>query len=135
MFDSYTGNNQANVYDADLREQVAEHIDACRQRIPAFVGANYSWPGVVSLNRLAWGTDVLVAPFNFLMGFPNFVLRVLAVALEFFGARKAAQWLLRSHLGLPTMVQKTLTATLPPWWPVCRTPSGNRHRWCTCEIW
>ncbi len=107
----YTG-EQANVNDADLQGRVASHIDACRQRIPEFVGANYSWPGAISLNRLAWGTDVLVAPFNFVMGFPNFVLTVLAVFLDFFDARKAAQWLLRTHLGLPTTVQKTLTAKL-----------------------
>lgn len=98
--------------DADLQGRVASHIDACRQRIPEFVGANYSWPGAISLNRLAWGADVLVAPFNFVMGFPNFVLTVLAVFLDFFDARKAAQWLLRTHLGLPTTVQKTLTAKL-----------------------
>lgn len=98
--------------DADLQGQVADHLNACRQRIPGFVGVNYSWPGAISLNRRAWGVDVFVAPFNFVMGFPNFVLRVLAVFLDFFGARKAAQWLLRSHLGLPTTVQKTLTAKL-----------------------
>lgn len=59
-----------------------------------------------------WGTDVFVAPFNFVMRFPNFVLRVLAVFLDSFGARKAAQWLLRRHLGLPMTVQKTPTAKL-----------------------
>ena len=103
---------RATGQDADLQRRVADHIDACRQRIPGFVGANYSWPGAVSLNRLAWGSDVFVAPFNFVMGFPNFVLTMLAVLLDFFGARKAARWLLRSHLGVPTTVQKTVTAKL-----------------------
>lgn len=112
MFDMHTGNEQANVYDADLQRQVAGYIDACRQRIPAFIGANYSWRGAMKLNRLAWGADILVAPYNFLMGLPNFVLRVLAVTLEFMGARKVALRLLRSHLGLPTTVQKTLAAKL-----------------------
>ena len=46
------------------------------------------------------------------MGFPNFVLRLLAVALEFIGARHVAQRLLRIHLGLLTTVQKTLTTKL-----------------------
>jgi len=95
---------------ADLKEQVAEHIDACRQRVPAFVAANYAGRGAIGLNRRAFGVDVLVAPFNFLMGLPNFLLRVMAVVLDFIGAHEAARRLARSHLGLPTSVQKTLTA-------------------------
>jgi hypothetical protein len=112
MFKMNTGSEQANVHDADLQRQVSSHIDVCRQRIPEFIGENYSWCGAFNLNRIAWGTDVLVAPFNFFMGFPNFVLRLLAVALEFIGARNVAKRLLRIHLGLLTTVQKTLTAKL-----------------------
>jgi hypothetical protein len=98
--------------EAALNKQVADHIDACRQRVPAFVAANYAGRGAIGLNCRAFGVDVLVAPFNFLMGFPNFLLRVLAVVLDFIGARKVAQWLARSHLGLPTKVQKTLSERL-----------------------
>lgn len=94
------------------QRQLAGHIAACRQRIPDFIAANYAWRGALRLNRRAWGADVLVAPFNPLMGFPSFVLRVLAVVLDPIGARKTAHWLLRKHLGLPTAVQQTLTATL-----------------------
>lgn len=106
------GSEQAKVHDADLRRQVAGYIDACRQRIPEFIGANYAWRGAINLNRRAWGTDIFVTPFNFIMGFPNFVLRMAAVALEFIGARKTAQSLLRCHLGLPTTVQRALTINL-----------------------
>jgi hypothetical protein len=98
--------------DADLQRQIAVHVEACRQRIPAFVATHYSGRGAIGLNRRAFGTDVLVAPVNFLMGFPNFVLRIVAGLLDVFGARKAAKWLARSHLGLPTAVQKTLAARL-----------------------
>jgi hypothetical protein len=98
--------------DAGLEGQVAGYIDACRGRIPVFVAANYVGRGAIGLNRRAFGTDVLVAPFNFLMGFPNFILRMLAEILDFLGANKAAQRLARSHLGLPTKVQKTLTTKL-----------------------
>jgi hypothetical protein len=101
-----------NLHDADLQRRVADHIAACRQRIPAFVAATYSGRGAIDLNRRAFGTDVLVAPFNFLMGFPNFVLRILAIPLDVLGARNAAKWLARSHLGLPTSVQTTLTEKL-----------------------
>jgi len=101
-----------NRSDTYLKEQVADYIDACRQRIPAFVANNYAGRGAIGLNRRAFGLDVLVAPFNFLMGFPNFLLRVLTVVLDFTGARKVAQRLARSHLGLPTKVQKTLSARL-----------------------
>jgi hypothetical protein len=95
-----------------VKRQVADHIDACRQRIPTFVATNYAGRGAISLNRRAFGTDVLVAPFNFLMGFPNFLLRVLSVFSDFIGAHKAAKRLARSHLGLSTNVQRTLTARL-----------------------
>ena len=74
--------------------------------------SNYGWPGAVALNRLAWGGDVLVAPINFLMGFPNFLLRVCALLLELVRARRAARWLLRRHLGFPTKVQAALTARI-----------------------
>jgi len=100
------------VEDPDLQQRVAAHVEACRQRIPEFVGRNYRWPGAFHLGLQAWGTDILVAPFNFLMGLPNFLLRVLAALLDLLGARKAARRLLRAHLGLPTRVQKTLTARL-----------------------
>jgi hypothetical protein len=85
------------------------YFAACRRRIPAFVESNYGWPGALALNRRAWGIDVLVAPINFLMGFPNFLLRVLALLLELMRARRAARWLLRCHLGFPTKVQEALT--------------------------
>jgi hypothetical protein len=96
----------------NLREKVGDHIEDCRQRIPRFVRATYSWPGAIRLSCAAWGPDVLVAPFNFLMGFPNFLLRLLALFLGFLGARKASKRLLRSHAGLTTRVQKRLTSKL-----------------------
>ena len=96
----------------DLPEKVSDYFEACRQRVPAFVRANYSWPGAIRLSRAAWGPDVLVAPFNFLMGFPNFLVRLAALFLGFFGTRKAARRLLRSHVGLTTRVQKRLTSKL-----------------------
>lgn len=111
MFDMDVGEHP-KAHGGDLQGQVASHIDACRQRIPEFVGENYACPGAISLNRLAWGTDVLAAPYNFIMGFPNFVLRILVTILDLFGAHQAAQRLLRSHFGVPTQVQKTLTAKL-----------------------
>jgi hypothetical protein len=103
---------QKNLPEASLKEQVADYVDSCRQRITTFVATNYAGRGAIGLNCRAFGFDVLVAPFNFLMGFPNFLLRVLAVVLDFIGARKVAQRLARSHLGLPTKVQKTLSERL-----------------------
>jgi hypothetical protein len=111
MFDTFN-HDQAVAYGTDLQGRVGDYIKACRQRIPAFVRESYLWPGAIHLSRAAWGPDVLVAPFNFLMGFPNFLLRLLALFLGFLGARKASKRLLRSHLGLPTRVQKRLTSKL-----------------------
>ena len=72
MFDMDIGSEQANVHDADLKRQITRYIDACRQWTPEFVGANYSWRGAIKLNRLAWGVDIIVTPYNFIMGLPNF---------------------------------------------------------------
>lgn len=96
----------------DDRRQLASYIKACRQRIPAFVNRHYSLQGAFQLNRLAMGRDILVAPFNFLMGFPNFLLRVIALLIELFGAHRWAQRLLKIHLGFPTRVQQALASRL-----------------------
>jgi hypothetical protein len=96
----------------DTGGQLASYIEACRQRIPAFVNRHYSLQGAFQLNRLAMGRDILVAPFNFLMGFPNFLLRILALLIELFGAHRWAQRLLKVHLGFPTSVQQALTSHL-----------------------
>jgi hypothetical protein len=77
-------------------------------RVPAFIAANYAWPGAVALNRPAFGRDILVAPFNFLMGFPNFVIQLTAMLLGLVGFRRAAKGLARTHLGLPTAVQQAV---------------------------
>jgi hypothetical protein len=96
----------------DTRRQLAGYIEECRQRIPVFVSRHYSLHGAFQLNRLAMGRDILVAPFNFLMGLPNFLLRLIAVLFELFGAHRLAQKLLKIHLGLPTRVQQALTSYL-----------------------
>jgi hypothetical protein len=98
------------VLQSELQENVAAHITACRLRIPRFVADNYSWPGAWRLNRQAWGWDIAIAPFNFILGFPNFLVRVLAILLELLRLRRAAHWLGHLHLGLPTRVQRNLTA-------------------------
>ena len=81
---------------------------ACRGRIPEFVASNYAWPSAIGLNRRAFGPDVLIAPFNFLMGFPNFVIQTLALMTGLLGARSLSRRLARTHLGIPTHVQRTL---------------------------
>jgi len=111
MFDMNRA-DQIEACENNLKRQVIDHIEVCRKRIPEFVDATYMWPGAIRLNGAAWSADVLVAPFNFLMGFPNFALRMLAVLFDLFGAHKVARRLRRSHLGIPTKVQKRLTAKL-----------------------
>jgi hypothetical protein len=111
------------------RGQLAIYIEECRQRIPTFVNRHYSLQGAFQLNRLAMGRDILVAPFNFLMGFPNFLLRLIAVLFELFGAHRLAHRLLKIHLGFPTSVQQALTSHL---WRdfliLSRTPKGVDKR-------
>ena len=105
-------NNQRPEPDPGSPDEIVDYLAACRQRVPDFVAANYAWPGAIALNRRAFGTDILVAPFNFLMGVPNFILQAIAVVLGVFGARRAAEILARSHLGLPTEVQRTVRSRL-----------------------
>lgn len=93
-------------------EEIARYMADCRSRIPAFVSANYGWPAAVALNRRALGTDILVAPFNFLMGFPNFVLQLAAILLRLTGWRRPASALAGLHLGWPTAVQRTISDRL-----------------------
>lgn len=108
----HTDSEQMNVHNAVPEVQVTQYFDACRQRIPGFVSTYFSGTGAIHLNRLAWGTDILIAPFNFFMGFPNFIIRLMAVVLEYFGARKSSRWLHQCHLGLPTTVQKRVQTRL-----------------------
>ena len=98
--------------DTELQKRLADYVTACRQRIPRFVADNYAWPGALHLNRQAWGGDILIAPVNFMLGFPNFILRILALILELLRLRSIARRLLNIHLGLPTRVQRNLTARL-----------------------
>lgn len=88
--------------------ETSQYFAACRLRIPAFIQAHYAWPGALGLNRQAFGRDILVAPFNFLMGFPNFVLQLLSLLLNLFGAQRLSARLAGIHLGLPTRVQEVL---------------------------
>ncbi|WP_369157032.1 DUF6635 family protein [Candidatus Thiodiazotropha sp. LNASS1] len=103
---------QPYLTDPVSRGQLVSHIEACRQRIPTFVNRHFSLQGAFRLNRLALGGDILVAPFNFLMGFPNFLLRLIAMLFELLGAHRLARRLLKTHLGLPTRVQQALTTHL-----------------------
>ncbi len=96
----------------EVRALALRHLDACRIRAPGFIDAHYSLRGAFHLNRLAWGRDMLVAPVNFLMVVPNFLVRLLAIFFEACGARRPARWLLGLHLGLRTRVQSRLRRDL-----------------------
>ncbi|MBT3047686.1 MAG: DUF6635 family protein [Candidatus Thiodiazotropha sp.] len=95
-----------------IENQLTDYFEACRQRIPSFVDRHYSLPGAIDLNSKALGSDILVAPFNFLMGVPNFLLRLLALVIELLGGRRAARRMLSFHLGMPTRVQQELAHRL-----------------------
>jgi hypothetical protein len=94
------------------QHSLSAHIQACRQRIPLFVSNHYAWPGAWRLNRLAWGWDIAIAPLNFLLGFPNFLVKLLSLLLEGLRLRQTADWLRHLHLGLPTRIQQHLAMRL-----------------------
>lgn len=84
---------------------LAEHLEASRLRIPQFSRQTFGLRGALATNGVALGSDVLVAPFNFLMGLPNFVLRLLAMILGLLRWRSASGWLMGCHIGVATQVQ------------------------------
>ena len=84
------------------------YIDQCRQRIPEFVQANYGLRGAVRLNRRALGKDIVIAPFNFFMGLPNFLFKLLALLCSWVRLQRLSRWLSGIHIGLKTSVQKRL---------------------------
>ncbi|MES9851972.1 MAG: DUF6635 family protein [Candidatus Thiodiazotropha sp. L084R] len=97
---------------AELKLQVTAHISACRERIPQFIKDNYAWPGAWHLNRRAWGWDIAIAPVNFILGFPNFLVRLMALLFEFLKLKRIAHWLNHLHLGFSTRIQQHLLSTL-----------------------
>lgn len=100
--------DKSHVTDTHIKSQILRHIEICRSRIPDFVKDSFYGTGAFHLNRRAFGLDILIAPYNFFMGMPNFIMHTLAVILNAIGVKRAASWLHRCHPGLPTKVQETL---------------------------
>jgi hypothetical protein len=84
------------------------YFRCCHQRVPALVDAHFSLRGTISLHRHALGWDLLIAPVNFLLGLPNFLLRLLALVLGLLRMQRASSALWRMNLGFTTSVQRTL---------------------------
>ena len=88
------------------------YIQECRARIPEFVSNQFGLQGAVGLNRHAWGRDILIAPFNFFMGLPNFLIKLLALVFSVFNLHQPSRWLSSLHLGIKTHVQSKLANSL-----------------------
>jgi hypothetical protein len=84
------------------------YFRCCHERVPALVEAHFSLRGTISLHRHALGWGLLIAPVNFLLGIPNFLLRLLALTLGLLRMQRASSALWRMHLGFTTSVQRTL---------------------------
>ena len=106
------GGQQGDFDAIDRQAQITAYLASCRSRIAGFVEANYAWSHAFALNRLAWGSDIVKAPFNFLMGFPNFLIRLLAVVVGLADGHGWSQHLHRLHLGVTTQVHKDLIEKL-----------------------
>lgn len=90
----------------DRRAAAQAYIDACRRRIPAFVGRHFSIKGTLALHRGAIGGDLWRAPLNTLLAVPAFLVLVTALALRAVGAKSVAARLQRLPLGATTAVQR-----------------------------
>jgi hypothetical protein len=97
---------------AMIQQGPSAYVQACRARIPQFVSNHYTWRGAWRLNRLAWGWDIARAPLNFILGFPNFLLRLLALLFEGIRLHRMAHRLRHCHLGVDTRVQRHLLQRL-----------------------
>ena len=87
---------------------IKAYSNACRDRIPGFVQQHFSVRGAWALNTGALGRDLLIAPLNFLLGLPNFLIQLLAALLTLCKARRAGRWLATVHLGMSTSVHTAL---------------------------
>lgn len=114
-------------------DSAAAYFRQCHERVPAFVAAHFSLPGALSLHRHALGRDLLIAPVNFLLGIPNFLLQLLALAFGVLRLNRASRALSRVRLGFTSNVQRTLRRhlerellALPA--PACSDPGSLPRR-------
>ena len=91
-----------------VRDGVRCYFNARRQRIKAFVDANYSLRGSLRLHRAAVGWDIARAPLNLTMAAPQVGLLVAAQAARKLGARRLAAQIGSKRLTVETAVGQEL---------------------------
>ncbi len=92
-----------------VNDGVRRYFNERRQRIEAFVDANYSLRGSLRLHRAAVGWDIARAPLNLTMAAPQVGLLVAAQAARKLGARRLAAQIGSKRLTVETAVGQELT--------------------------
>ena len=88
------------------------YFQRCRRRVPGFVARHYRYPGCWSLNRRAFGWDLLRAPANLLWAPVYVCLVLLFYAAAAAGWNKARYWARALPGGLTTAVQRQADTVL-----------------------
>lgn len=82
------------------------YLEKWRVEVDGFVRRHFTWPGTLQLHRAALGWDVMRAPVNVLLA-PVLVLTLIAAwVARRLGLPRAAGWLARRRLLLPTAVSQ-----------------------------
>ncbi|MEM7250222.1 MAG: DUF6635 family protein [Pseudomonadota bacterium] len=103
---------KSNVAEQSAEIAVARYIEDCRGRIEPFVRHHFCWPGLVRVQRVALGWDLLRAPANVMLAVPAFILLLLSVALSRIGLERAARGLLRIRLGFTTAQERWIQSRI-----------------------
>lgn len=83
-----------------------------RTRVDGFVAANFGFAGTLRLHRAALGVDLLRAPLNLVLAPLHALVRLAGLIFRAFGARRAAFWLGRRSLVIPTAVAQEIERRL-----------------------
>lgn len=87
---------------------IETYIERCRQRIPSFVGANFSLEQTWRLQRPTLWLDLACAPINAAWALPHLAIHKAAEATERVGYPRLAQWTMCLPPGIKTGYQRQI---------------------------
>lgn len=82
MLSYYKSMTTSDLLPASCAAGVDEYFAACRERVPQFTGAHFSFHGTIRIHRSALGADLAIAPLNMLLALPAVLVRLLALTLR-----------------------------------------------------
>jgi hypothetical protein len=87
------------------QQAIRHYFECCRERIPGFVDRHFCLRGALSIQREAFGLDLLRAPYNLTMAAPAALVHLLAALARQLGAVR-----LSAALSRPRLLRRTAVA-------------------------